>query len=119
MEILTNFKALAMVFLFFGASIFVHELGHFLAARWRGLKVTRFSIGFGHYPHVAKHIGAGHNVIEGATDSYKHLTSNCTKGAGQTKMATQALKEKEGQRRRRRRAAAAAAMGGGGQEPIL
>lgn len=47
MEILTNFKALAMVFLFFGASIFVHELGHFLAARWRGLKVTRFSIGFG------------------------------------------------------------------------
>ena len=47
MEILTNFKALAMVVLFFGASIFVHELGHFLAARWRGLKVTRFSIGFG------------------------------------------------------------------------
>lgn len=47
MEILTNFKALIMVIFFFGASIFVHELGHFLAARWRGLKVTRFSIGFG------------------------------------------------------------------------
>lgn len=27
--------------------IFVHELGHFLAARRRGVKVTRFSIGFG------------------------------------------------------------------------
>ena len=47
MELLTNFKALSMVIFFFGASIFVHELGHFLAARWRGLKVTRFSIGFG------------------------------------------------------------------------
>src|SRR5262245_21362006 len=27
--------------------IFVHELGHFLAARWRGLKVERFAIWFG------------------------------------------------------------------------
>jgi regulator of sigma E protease len=33
--------------LFFGGSIFVHELGHFLAARWRGAHVERFSIGFG------------------------------------------------------------------------
>ncbi len=33
--------------LFFGGSIFVHELGHFLAAKMRGLKVLRFSIGFG------------------------------------------------------------------------
>lgn len=32
---------------FFGLSIFVHELGHYLAARWRGLKIERFSIGFG------------------------------------------------------------------------
>lgn len=47
MEIFTNFKALVLVIFFFGASIFVHELGHFLSARWRGLKVTRFSIGFG------------------------------------------------------------------------
>ena len=31
----------------FGGSIFVHELGHFLAARKRGLKIERFSIGFG------------------------------------------------------------------------
>jgi|694.fasta_scaffold09252_9 regulator of sigma E protease len=27
--------------------IFVHELGHFLAARWCGVKVLKFSIGFG------------------------------------------------------------------------
>ncbi|MBI2813394.1 MAG: RIP metalloprotease RseP [Opitutae bacterium] len=36
-----------LIVLFFGGSIFVHELGHFLAARRRGVKVTRFSIGFG------------------------------------------------------------------------
>src|SRR5215831_9579956 len=27
--------------------IFVHELGHFLAARWRGLKIDRFAVWFG------------------------------------------------------------------------
>lgn len=36
-----------LIVLFFGGSIFVHELGHFLAARRRGVKVERFSIGFG------------------------------------------------------------------------
>lgn len=36
-----------LIVLFFGGSIFVHELGHFLTARRRGLKVERFSIGFG------------------------------------------------------------------------
>jgi regulator of sigma E protease len=30
-----------------GVLIFVHELGHYLAARWRGVHVERFSIGFG------------------------------------------------------------------------
>ncbi len=39
--------SVAMIVLFFGGSIFVHELGHFLAARRRGVKVSRFSIGFG------------------------------------------------------------------------
>ena len=40
-------RGIAVIVLFFGGSIFVHELGHFLAAKWRGLKVERFSIGFG------------------------------------------------------------------------
>ena len=30
-----------------GVLIFVHELGHYLAARWRGVHVEAFSIGFG------------------------------------------------------------------------
>ena len=36
-----------LIILFFGGSIFVHEFGHFLAARRRGVHVERFSIGFG------------------------------------------------------------------------
>jgi regulator of sigma E protease len=43
----SNTWAWLLVVLFFGGSIFVHELGHFLAARWRGAHVERFSIGFG------------------------------------------------------------------------
>lgn len=38
---------IVVMIIFFGGSIFVHELGHFLAAKWRGLKVLKFSIGFG------------------------------------------------------------------------
>ena len=30
-----------------GIVVFVHELGHFLAAKWRGVKVLKFSLGFG------------------------------------------------------------------------
>lgn len=30
-----------------GVLIIVHELGHYFAARWCGVKVLRFSIGFG------------------------------------------------------------------------
>ena len=36
--------------------IFVHELGHYLVARWCGVKVLRFSIGFGK-PLARWHVG--------------------------------------------------------------
>jgi regulator of sigma E protease len=45
--LLSNLWAVFLIVLFFGGSIFVHELGHFLAARRRGMHVERFSIGFG------------------------------------------------------------------------
>lgn len=38
---------LAVIITIFNIIIFVHELGHFLAARWRGLQVDRFQIWFG------------------------------------------------------------------------
>ena len=45
--ILANVTAILKVVFAFGLVVFVHELGHFLAARWCGVKVERFSIGFG------------------------------------------------------------------------
>ncbi|HVU37592.1 MAG TPA: site-2 protease family protein [Opitutales bacterium] len=46
-NLFSNLWGWAFIILLLGGSIFVHELGHFLAARWRGLKVDCFSIGFG------------------------------------------------------------------------
>ena len=39
-----------------GLLILVHELGHYLVARWCGVKVLRFSIGFGK-PLIVKRAG--------------------------------------------------------------
>ena len=43
----SNVFTTVVVVLFFGLTIFIHELGHFLVARWCGLKIKTFSIGFG------------------------------------------------------------------------
>lgn len=47
MSILKFVFILLEVLVLFNLLIFVHELGHFLAARWRGLKIDRFAIWFG------------------------------------------------------------------------
>ncbi len=47
MSILKFVFILLEVLLLFNLLIFVHELGHFLAARWRGLRIDRFAIWFG------------------------------------------------------------------------
>jgi len=51
MAVLTTTLYVALLVLvivaLFNIIIFVHELGHFLAARWRGLQVDRFQIWFG------------------------------------------------------------------------
>ena len=47
MEILINLIAIVVVVLLFNFMIFIHELGHFLAAKWRGLEVEKFYIWFG------------------------------------------------------------------------
>ena len=37
-----------IAFLFvIGILVFIHEMGHFLVAKWRGVRVERFSLGFG------------------------------------------------------------------------
>jgi regulator of sigma E protease len=47
MQMLKTVFVFLEVLLLFNLLIFVHELGHFLAARWRGLKVERFAVWFG------------------------------------------------------------------------
>ena len=44
---LYNTLMFVKVLIGFSVIIFVHELGHFLAAKWVGIRVDRFSIGFG------------------------------------------------------------------------
>jgi regulator of sigma E protease len=43
-ELLRTILSFAVVL---GVLVFVHEMGHYLAARWRGVHVETFSIGFG------------------------------------------------------------------------
>lgn len=45
--ILGTLADLGVVILGFGLIIFVHELGHFLAAKWARIRVLAFAIGFG------------------------------------------------------------------------
>ena len=44
---LSTFDVALRVVIVFGLIIFVHELGHFLTAKWAGVGVERFSLGFG------------------------------------------------------------------------
>ena len=37
----------ALIVLGFGLLIFVHELGHFLAAKWAGIRAESFAVGMG------------------------------------------------------------------------
>src|SRR4051812_29142920 len=45
LETVRSFLVLAFGF---GFVVFWHELGHFLAAKWAGVKVEQFAVGFGH-----------------------------------------------------------------------
>jgi regulator of sigma E protease len=45
--LLNTLYSLAAFIFVLGVLVFVHELGHFLVARWLGIRVITFSIGFG------------------------------------------------------------------------
>lgn len=56
LSILHTIGLILLVVLFFNIMIFVHELGHFLAGKWRGAYIDRFQIWFGK-PIWKKEIG--------------------------------------------------------------
>src|SRR4051812_29852224 len=45
---LSQAPSFILLVLGFGFVVFFHELGHFLAAKWAGVKVEQFAVGFGH-----------------------------------------------------------------------
>lgn len=47
LAIFENALDLLLVIVGFGLIIFIHELGHFVAARWAGIRVLAFALGFG------------------------------------------------------------------------
>ena len=63
-SILSVLATIAIIFgvvMLFNFMIFIHELGHFFAARWRGLYVDRFQIWFGRpiWKKTVNGVGAG------------------------------------------------------------
>src|SRR5258706_9611739 len=48
MDYLSNAFSILLLIVGFGFVIFWHELGHFLAAKWVGIKVEQFAVGMGH-----------------------------------------------------------------------
>src|SRR5688572_18365760 len=47
MDFLTSGFNLLLIILGFGVLIFIHELGHFLAAKWAGIRTEAFAVGMG------------------------------------------------------------------------
>lgn len=47
MEALADGRNMILILLGFGLLVFVHELGHFLAARWAGIRCESFAVGMG------------------------------------------------------------------------
>ncbi|MCZ6836628.1 MAG: site-2 protease family protein, partial [Planctomycetota bacterium] len=46
-SIITTLIGIFWIILGFGALIFIHELGHFLAAKWAGIRAEAFAVGMG------------------------------------------------------------------------
>ena len=47
MEFLSTAFNIVLIIIGFGILVFVHELGHFVAAKWAGIRTEAFAIGFG------------------------------------------------------------------------
>jgi RIP metalloprotease RseP len=62
LEILNILYVIGVVFLLFGAAIFVHEFGHFWVALKRGLVVEEFAIGFGPIIWSKEHEGILYSI---------------------------------------------------------
>jgi regulator of sigma E protease len=78
MELLSTTGNFLLILFGFGFLIFVHELGHFLAARWAGIRVDCFAIGMG--PTMVS-FRKGIGLRLGSTD--RDLVARCGKSGAQ------------------------------------
>jgi regulator of sigma E protease len=77
--VLGTLANLAVIVVGFGGIIFIHELGHFLAAKWAGIRVLAFSMGMG--PVVCSY-RKGLGFRKGSTEAeYRNLVTAEAKGA--------------------------------------
>ncbi|MFO0826660.1 MAG: site-2 protease family protein [Phycisphaerales bacterium] len=75
MELLSTGSNLLLIFAGFCLLIAIHELGHFLAARWAGIRVEGFAIGMG--PQVLSY-RRGIGAAIGSTDRQTIARFGCT-----------------------------------------
>jgi len=81
---------LLVIVLGFSAIVFVHELGHFLAAKWAGIRVLAFSLGFG---RVVVSYRRGVGFVRGSSDRIyretvqKHPRGACPVGATEYRLS--------------------------------
>jgi regulator of sigma E protease len=92
MTILRYIFIVLEVVLLFNLLIAIHELGHFLAAKWRGLKIDRFAIWFGK-PIWRKKIGGveyalGYIPAGGYVALPQMATMEMLEGKSETKVTT-------------------------------
>lgn len=87
MAFLTSIPNILLIILGFGVLIFIHELGHFLAAKWAGIRTEAFAVGMG---PVALAWRKGIGLRFGSTFStyekrvLKHQSANASPSANAT-----------------------------------
>lgn len=76
--VLGTLANLAVIVVGFGGIIFIHELGHFLAAKWAGIRVLAFSMGMG--PVVCSY-RKGLGFRKGSTEAeYRRVMATTAEG---------------------------------------
>ncbi|MHC5114210.1 MAG: site-2 protease family protein [Planctomycetota bacterium] len=78
MAFLSSLPGILLIILGFGVLIFIHELGHFIAAKWAGIRTEAFAVGMG---PVAVSWRKGIGVCIGSTD--RKVVAKCGKPASE------------------------------------
>ncbi len=86
-DTLWGFLALALGF---GGIILIHELGHFLAAKWADIQVSQFAVGFG-WPLVSWRSGLGLRLGSTEAETARILAQNPQAPLGETEYRWSAL----------------------------